>query len=417
MVVYYCIYWFWLCTIAAFRIWELKNKYFVWLHMLWMHLSSQASPLPRLGPRLGNAGCVWGAKWSAQSLTSKIKSQGLHVVSIFHLSISQLVFWTYLTLRAFLAGLEGETRVKLSVDAAPHTKRLMTFFQWLPWPFRRSNESQCKNPSVGQWWQIRYNSSFVREFGFSAVLVAVVAAWFDPKYLTRSSSIALGRMGPAMLCPAVPQKLGDHPAPSFQVLQSAVLERLFYGVLWDYGSFRIISHRPFLHARTVDGILVSKWTGRTEFFGVWSSESLKQIGFRGSELAQETNHFASKTFKSFFFCLLPQNVSCPFVSFCQLLYCSQWSLCLRPFSGLSTASSLQGKQTKQTKQQPELRIWPKKQCVNLRWAWHSTSRKKYDDDELNDVFLCQGACSGLPNMCSAKNQLYFSLPPFKAWSV
>lgn len=25
------------------------------------------------------------------------------------------------------------------------------------------------------------------------------------------------RMGPAMLCPAVPQKLGDHPAPSFQV--------------------------------------------------------------------------------------------------------------------------------------------------------------------------------------------------------
>eukprot|EP00434_Breviolum_minutum_P018606 symbB.v1.2.016414.t1/scaffold1249.1/size128929/8 len=56
----------------------------------------EASPLPRLGPRLGNA---------------------------------------------------GETRVKLSVDAAPHTKR----------------------------------------------------------------------MGPAMLCPAVPQKLGDHPAPSFQV--------------------------------------------------------------------------------------------------------------------------------------------------------------------------------------------------------
>lgn len=206
---------------------------------------------------------------------------------------------------------------------------------------------------------IRYNSSFVREFGFSAVLVAVVAAWFDPKYLTRSSSIALGRMGPAMLCPAVPQKLGDHPAPSFQVLQSAVLERLFYGVLWDYGSFRIISHRPFLHARTVDGILVSKWTGRTEFFGVWSSESLKQIGFRGSELAQETKHFASKTFKSFFFCLLPQNVSCPFVSFCQLLYCSQWSLCLRPFSGLSTASSLQGKQTKQTKQQPGLEFGPR----------------------------------------------------------
>lgn len=87
--------------------------------------------------------CV-GAKWSAQSLTSKIKSQGLHVVSIFHLSISQLVFWTYLTLRAFLAGLEGETRVKLSVDAAPHTKRLMTFFQWLPWPFRRSNDLSAK---------------------------------------------------------------------------------------------------------------------------------------------------------------------------------------------------------------------------------------------------------------------------------
>ena len=83
----------------------------------------------------------------------------------------------------------------------------------------------------------------MREFGFSAVLVAVVAAWFDRKYLTRSSSIVLGRMGPAMLCPAVPQKLGDHPAPSFQVLQSAVLERFFkmafYGIMGHFASFHI----------------------------------------------------------------------------------------------------------------------------------------------------------------------------------
>lgn len=48
-----------------------------------------------------------------------------------------------------------------------------------------------------------------------------------------------------------------------------------------------------------------------------------------------------------------------FLPVCQLLYCSQWSLFLRPFSGLSTASSLQGKQTKQTKQQPGIEFGPR----------------------------------------------------------
>ena len=131
---------------------------------------------------------------------------------------------------------------------------------------------------------IKYNSSFVREFGFSAVLVAVVAAWFDPQSISPDGELCLEGWGQLCFARQCRKSWGIIRRLPFRCYKVRCWSG-FCGVLWHYGSFHIISHRPFLHAGTVDGILVSNWTvelqvaGRTEFFGVWSSESLKQIGF------------------------------------------------------------------------------------------------------------------------------------------
>ncbi len=156
MVLYDCI-WFWLCTIVSCRVWELKSKYSVRLHMQWTHSASQASPLPRLGPRLGNAGPAWVRSGVHKDTkphifqTHQLRSSRYLTFSLISTYLNS--FFEHILHFVLYSWLDLKVRQESSWAWMQHLtpRGLWSFIQR---PFRRWKRSKCKNSSVGQCWQL-----------------------------------------------------------------------------------------------------------------------------------------------------------------------------------------------------------------------------------------------------------------------